>query len=85
MGLSPRGRPASAGASRRGIGRAGDPGPSWGRLDAPQRRGLLWIVRGDPAGGPFVGALIEACLGPLAHRPLDLFRPPSGPYPGPCL
>ena len=57
MGLSRRGAQPAQGPLGVASGGTGDPGPSWGRLEAPQRRGQLWIVRGDPAGGPFVGAL----------------------------
>ena len=51
MGLSRRGARPAPGPLGVASGGTDDPGPSWGRLEAPQRRGQLWIVRGDPAGG----------------------------------
>ena len=41
------------------FGARGLEGPLWASHGGVpgQRRGQLWIVRGDPAGGPFVGAL----------------------------
>ena len=77
---------ASAGASRRGIGR------DW------RSGAILGPSRSSPAPGPAVNrkrrsgrrplrrSTIEACLDPLAHRPPSISpAPPGGPYPGPCL
>ena len=79
------GRPASAGASRRGIGR------DW------RSGAILGPSRSSPAPGPAVNrkrrsgrrplrrSAIEACLGPLAHRPPSISPapPPRWPLPGP--
>ena len=59
---------ASMGLSRRGARPA--PGPA---VDRKRRSGRRPLRR----------SAIEACLGPLAHRPLDLSRPPRWPLPGP--